>query len=134
MLFAAALSLGILSGITESHTQPALLINPWRALDFAALALLFWMMRRMTAVRMTTRFLIAPLLANLIGLAFLRQTSEMCGGTFHVHSAPGNGTSVTASMRFSHIDRPPLGNLNDTILALCANPDVEVHLYYRANE
>jgi hypothetical protein len=69
-----------------------------------------------------------------LGLAFLRQTSEMCGGTFHVHSAPGSGTSVTASMRFSHIDRPPLGNLNDTILTLCANPDVEVHLYYRANE
>ena len=69
-----------------------------------------------------------------LGLALLRQTSEMCGGTFHVHSAPGKGTSVTASMRFSHIDRPPLGNLNDTILALCANPDLEVHLYYRANE
>ena len=26
----------------------------------------------MTAVRMTTRFLIAPLMANLVGLAFLR--------------------------------------------------------------
>jgi hypothetical protein len=29
-------------------------------------------MHRMTAVPMTTRFLIAPLLANLIGLAFFR--------------------------------------------------------------
>lgn len=41
-------------------------------LDLMAFALLFWLMRRMTAVRMTTRFLIAPLVANLIGLAFLR--------------------------------------------------------------
>ncbi|HTY88656.1 MAG TPA: ATP-binding protein [Candidatus Acidoferrum sp.] len=55
-----------------------------------------------------------------LGLAFLRQTSEMCGGRFAVRSAPGQGTSVTASMRLSHIDRPPVGDLNATILALCA--------------
>jgi hypothetical protein len=68
-----------------------------------------------------------------LGLAFLRQTSEMCGGTFHVRSAPGRGTSVTASMRYSHIDRPPLGDLNATILALCANPGVDVQLHYLSN-
>ncbi|HVM61004.1 MAG TPA: ATP-binding protein [Verrucomicrobiae bacterium] len=69
-----------------------------------------------------------------LGLALLRQTSEMCGGTFHVHSTPGRGTSVTASMRLSHIDRPPLGDLNSTIIALCANPDVGVQLHYRTND
>ncbi len=68
-----------------------------------------------------------------LGLAFLRQTSEMCGGTFHVRSAPGRGTSVTASMRYSHIDRPPLGDLNATILTLCARQDVDVQLHYRSN-
>jgi len=55
-----------------------------------------------------------------LGLAFLRQTSEMCDGFFAVRSTPGRGTSVTASMRLSHIDRPPLGDLDATILALCA--------------
>lgn len=69
-----------------------------------------------------------------LGLAFLRQTSEMCGGTFHVNSHPGQGTTVTASMRLSHIDRPPLGDLNATILALCAHPRVDVQLHYRAND
>ena len=69
-----------------------------------------------------------------LGLAFLRQTSEMCGGTFHVRSTPGRGTTVTASMRLSHIDRPPLGDLNATILALCAHPDVDVQLQYRSND
>jgi hypothetical protein len=68
-----------------------------------------------------------------LGLAFLRQTSEMCGGTFDVKSAPGRGTSVTASMRLSHIDRPPLGDLSGTMLALCANPGVDVQLHYRSN-
>jgi hypothetical protein len=68
-----------------------------------------------------------------LGLAFLRQTSEMCGGTFHVASHPHQGTSVTASMRLSHIDRPPLGDLSATILALCTHPDVDVQLHYRTD-
>jgi signal transduction histidine kinase len=70
-----------------------------------------------------------------LGIALLRQTSEMCGGNFHMQSAPGKGTSVTASMRLSHIDRPPLGDLNSTILTLCAaRPDVDVQLNYRSDE
>ncbi len=55
-----------------------------------------------------------------LGLAFLRQAAEMCDGHFQVRSVPGRGTLVTASMRLSHIDRPPLGDLNATLLALCA--------------
>jgi anti-sigma regulatory factor (Ser/Thr protein kinase) len=69
-----------------------------------------------------------------LGLAFLRHTSEMCGGTFHVRSAPGRGTSVTASMRLSHIDRPPVGDINATILTLCAAAsDTNIQLAYRSN-
>jgi len=70
-----------------------------------------------------------------LGLALLRQTSEMCGGNFRVRSVPGRGTSVMASMRWSHIDRPPLGDLNATILTLCAaNPSVDVRLNYRTDK
>lgn len=70
-----------------------------------------------------------------LGLALLRQTCEMCGGRFEVRSAPGQGTTVTASMQSSHIDRPPLGDLDSTIMALCAaNPDVDVQLNYRSDE
>ena len=65
----------------------------------------------------------------------MRQTSEMCDGHFHVQSAPGRGTSVTASMRLSHIDRPPLGDLSATILALCAtDKKMDVQLNYRTDE
>jgi hypothetical protein len=70
-----------------------------------------------------------------LGLALLRQSSEMCGGTFHIRSATGQGTSITASMRLSHVDRPPLGDLNGTILALCASSQaVDVQLHYRSDE
>jgi hypothetical protein len=69
-----------------------------------------------------------------LGLALLRQTCEMCGGRLEVRSAPGQGTTVTASMQWSHIDRPPLGDLDSTILALCAaDPDVDVQLNYRSD-
>jgi drug/metabolite transporter (DMT)-like permease len=34
--------------------------------------LLYWLMRRMSAARMTTRFVIAPLMANLIAMALFR--------------------------------------------------------------
>jgi hypothetical protein len=70
-----------------------------------------------------------------LGLAMLRQTSEMCDGVFHIHSAPGEGTGVTASMRASHVDRPPLGDLNATIFALCAaNPTVNIELNCESND
>ena len=70
-----------------------------------------------------------------LGLALLRQSSEMCGGTFHVRSTPGQGTSLTASMRLAHVDRPPVGDLNGTILTLCAgNEAVDVQLHYRSDD
>jgi hypothetical protein len=66
-----------------------------------------------------------------LGLALLRQTAEMCGGEFHVRSTPDMGTTVTVSMKLSHVDRPPVGDLNTTVLALCAaNPAVDVQLHY----
>ena len=66
-----------------------------------------------------------------LGLALLRQTAEMCDGKFEVRSTLRMGTTVTASMKLSHVDRPPLGDLNATILALCAaNPAVDVQLHY----
>jgi signal transduction histidine kinase len=69
-----------------------------------------------------------------LGLALLRQTAEMCDGHFQVQSAPEKGTRVTASMRLSHIDRPPLGDINATILALCAaGADADVRLRYRTD-
>jgi anti-sigma regulatory factor (Ser/Thr protein kinase) len=70
-----------------------------------------------------------------LGLALLRQTAEMCGGKLRVRSTPRNGTTVAVSMKLSHVDRPPLGDLNATILALCAaNPVVDVQLHYANDE
>ena len=68
----AAIMLAIAGILFQPHTQPAMHLDIWAIPDLIAMALLFWLMRRMSAVRMTTRFLIAPLVANLIALVFLR--------------------------------------------------------------
>lgn len=70
-----------------------------------------------------------------LGLALLRQTSEHCGGRCRVRSAPGAGTTVTAALRWSHVDRPPLGDLPGTLLTLCAaSPETDVRLRYCAED
>ncbi len=88
----AAIALALLGIVFEHRTPRSLsLPNPWIALDLLALALLFWLMRRMTAARMTTRFLIAPLSANLIGLAFLRPGVQARGWLGLLLIAVGSG-------------------------------------------
>lgn len=57
---------------TEFRSGLGLTVAWMIAVELPALALLFWLMRYMSATRMTTRFLFAPLIANLLGLIFLR--------------------------------------------------------------
>ncbi|MCL4394929.1 MAG: ATP-binding protein, partial [Chloroflexi bacterium] len=53
-----------------------------------------------------------------LGLPFLKQAAEQCGGSLTIESTPGKGTRVEATFQASHIDRMPLGDLPATILAL----------------
>lgn len=53
-----------------------------------------------------------------LGIPFLKQTAEMCEGEFNIESTLGQGTLTSASFRYSHIDRPPLGDLLGTLLCI----------------
>lgn len=55
-----------------------------------------------------------------LGLPLLAQAAEEAGGTLEVHSAPGKGTKVIATFGLSHIDRRPLGNIEETLRCLKA--------------
>ena len=62
-----------------------------------------------------------------LGLALLEQAAREAEGDFHVLSAPGSGTTVTASFRWSHPDRRPLGDLPATLETLVAShPEVDL--------
>jgi hypothetical protein len=67
-----------------------------------------------------------------LGLALLASTAAQAGGRAAVHSAPGRGTTVRVSMGLSHLDRPPLGRLDET-LAVCAvlHPQLDLRLRHR---
>jgi len=62
-----------------------------------------------------------------LGIPFLRQTAEMCGGEFEIASIVGQGTTTRATFQRSHIDRPPLGDMVSTLLCIVVgNPQLDV--------
>jgi drug/metabolite transporter (DMT)-like permease len=64
----------------------------WSAVaELPELLLLFWLMRRMSAVRMTTRFVATPLMASLIGLVLLRPAVGLRAGAGLILMAVGAG-------------------------------------------
>jgi signal transduction histidine kinase len=66
-----------------------------------------------------------------LGLSMLRETAEQAGGSLVVTSAPGKGTEVRARMVLDHIDRPPLGDINETLqIVIAINPDTIFDITY----
>ncbi|MBI4946900.1 MAG: ATP-binding protein [Bacteroidetes bacterium] len=66
-----------------------------------------------------------------LGLAFLSQSAEEAGGAMKIESEPGIGTKITATFRLGHIDRKPLGNLNETIKCLkVTHPEIILNYDY----
>jgi len=65
-----------------------------------------------------------------LGLPLLAQAAESCGGKVIVNSQLEIGTTVTATFRYAHIDRQPLGNIDETLLALIISHP-EIHFIYQ---
>lgn len=52
-----------------------------------------------------------------LGLPLLAAAAGRCAGRLALESAPGLGTTVTATFQHSHLDRAPLGDMTGTLLA-----------------
>lgn len=62
-----------------------------------------------------------------LGIPFLAQAAEQTGGAVTITSTPGRGTSVTATFSWSHPDRPAVGSVPETLLALIAgHPELDI--------
>ncbi len=62
-----------------------------------------------------------------MGLPLLEMNASLSGGGMIIDSAPGQGTTVTASFVYSHVDRPPLGDVSGTIaLLIMSNPAINI--------
>jgi len=70
-----------------------------------------------------------------LGLPLIAMTAEQCGGYLKIASEPGQGTMVEACYRHKHIDRPPLGNIADTVkTVIVANPDLDFEYCHTVND
>ena len=66
-----------------------------------------------------------------LGLPLLKETAEQAGGCLVVTSAPRKGTEIRARMVLDHIDRPPLGDINQMLqIVIATNPGVMFDITY----
>ncbi|HHX41137.1 MAG TPA: sensor histidine kinase [Armatimonadetes bacterium] len=55
-----------------------------------------------------------------LGIPLLAEAARACEGGLEVRSRPGEGTTVTAWLRASHVDRQPMGDMAATLVTLIA--------------
>ncbi|HHX51653.1 MAG TPA: sensor histidine kinase, partial [Clostridia bacterium] len=64
-----------------------------------------------------------------LGLAMLKATAEASGGYVKLDSCPGKGTRLEVAFQYSHLDRPPLGNLAGSLAVFLMDAH-DLHLRY----
>ena len=53
-----------------------------------------------------------------MGLPFVKQTCDACGGTVDLQSTPGVGTTLVCTFQADNIDLPPMGDLVAAVMSL----------------
>lgn len=54
-----------------------------------------------------------------MGLPFVKQTCDACGGTVRLESEKGVGTTLVCTFQAGNVDLPPMGSLPQAVLSLC---------------
>lgn len=66
-----------------------------------------------------------------LGLSLFKMATELTGGCFEINSTVGVSTTVKAKFTREHIDRPPLGDIVETITTLIqGNPQTQFIFKY----
>jgi hypothetical protein len=69
-----------------------------------------------------------------LGIPLLKATAQICRGDFNIRSNVGRGTQIKASLQRGHLDCPPLGNLEETLLSLLVSLDkINLQFFYRSD-
>ena len=64
-----------------------------------------------------------------LGLSLLEAAARRCEGDLTIDSQPGQGTRITATFRYDHIDRAPMGDMTGTLMTLIMG-NTEVDFVY----
>lgn len=67
-----------------------------------------------------------------LGVSLFKMAAEMTEGSFNITSTINEGTSINAIFKANHIDRAPLGSIEETISILVLN-EAEIDIYYEHN-
>jgi anti-sigma regulatory factor (Ser/Thr protein kinase) len=65
-----------------------------------------------------------------LGLPLIKQNAERTGGSFHIQSQQGRGTTVQVVFSHQNIDRPALGDIAGAIV-LTASAFPNIHFIYK---
>ncbi len=69
-----------------------------------------------------------------LGLSLLAQATRESDGTIELDSNPGKGTTIKANFRFSHLDRKPMGDIDETIRTLVVgHPEIDFLYEHKKN-
>lgn len=68
-----------------------------------------------------------------LGIPLFKEMCETCLGSFHIESEQNVGTKLVGTFEYNNIDRPPLGDMVETIYLLSINDEgidiIYNHLY-----
>jgi hypothetical protein len=65
-----------------------------------------------------------------LGISLLAQSAQEARGNLTLISQKGEGTTITTEFVYDHIDRKPLGNMADTIIALLTGRGLDIDIVY----
>lgn len=70
-----------------------------------------------------------------LGIPLFKQNAEATGGSLHIRSVIGEGTTLRATFSLDHIDRPPLGDMAGVVVILVsANPEIRFIYRHKVEE
>jgi hypothetical protein len=69
-----------------------------------------------------------------LGLPFLKQAVDSCGGKFSLESSPGWGTAVSFTFDTTQIDCPPMGEMAGILFSLLCLPGAQEMVFQRRLE
>lgn len=70
-----------------------------------------------------------------LGLPLLAQAARQTDGKIELASQPGQGTTVKATFSLSHLDRQPMGDIQETIRTLVAgHPEIDFLYEHKTND
>jgi len=70
-----------------------------------------------------------------LGIPFFKAAADACNGSLSIQSALGKGTTVTVQFQHSHIDRMPMGDIENTLTNLLIGyPEIDWIFKYEVNK